>query len=150
MLCSVQRNSAVSRASSSTAPAAPLRALASAVPSTWASALRPDDLPDLLQILGERDLAPVGGLDPWVAAEDFERGPDAGEDEVGAADTFALQALHPVADALGQFAQDVGPVADRRVVGARAADEVDARGEGGRLSRAQARSPSRSRSATRR
>ena len=105
------------------------------------------DLPDLLQVLGERDLAPVGGLDLRVAAEDLERRADAGEDEVGAADAFALQALHPVADAVRQLAQDVGPVADRRVVGARAADEVDAGGEGGGFAGAQARAPSLSRSA---
>ena len=95
------------------------------------------DLPDLLQVLGERDLAPVGGLDLRVAAEDLERRADAGEDEVGAAHAFALQALHPVADALRQLAQDVGPVADRRVVRARAADEMDAGGEARGISGAQ-------------
>ena len=106
------------------------------------------DLPDLLQVLGERDLAPVGGLDLRVAAEDLERRADAGEDEVGAADAFALQALHPVADARRQLAQDVGPVADRRVVGTRAADEVDAGGEARGFAGAQPSSPSQSRSAT--
>ena len=105
------------------------------------------DLPDLLQVLGERDLAPVGGLDLRVAAEDLKRRADAGEDEVGAADAFALQALHPVADAVRQLAQHVGPVAHRGVVGARAADEVNAGGESGGFSSAQAAAPSPSRSA---
>ena len=43
----------------------------------------------------------IGGLDLRVAAEDLQRWADAGEDQVGAAHTLALQALHPVADAHG-------------------------------------------------
>ena len=97
------------------------------------------DLPHLLQILGQADLPPIGGLDLGVTAEDFERWPDAGEDEVGAAHAFALQALHPVADALGQLAQHLGPVADRCIVRARTANEVNASGERGGLAGTQTR-----------
>ena len=90
-------------------------------------------LPDLLEVLGKRHLAAVGGLDLRVAAEDLERRADAGEDEVGAADALPLQALHPVADTVRQLAKYVGPVAHLRVVRAWAADEMDAGGEGGGL-----------------
>jgi hypothetical protein len=48
------------------------------------------DLPDFLQVLGERDFAALGGLHLRVAAENLERGSDAGKDEVGAPDAFAL------------------------------------------------------------
>ena len=43
------------------------------------------------------------------------------------------------ADALRQLAQNVGPVADGGVFGARAADKVDAGGQGGRIAGAEAR-----------
>ena len=72
-------------------------------------------LPDLLQILGQADLAPVSALDLNVAAEDFERRPDAGKDEVCATHAFALQPLHPVANAVRQSTQHIGPVSNRRI-----------------------------------
>jgi hypothetical protein len=100
VLWRVHRKSAVSRASSSTAPAAPLRALASAVPSTCASALRPTTSQTFSRYSASVTSRPLGGLDLRVAAEDLERRPDAGKHEVGAAHAFALQALHPVADPL--------------------------------------------------
>ena len=93
-----------------------------------------DDLPDLLQVLRQADRAPIGGLDGAVAAEDLQGGADAGEHEIGAADALALQALHPVGDALRQLAQHVGPVADGRVARPGAADEVNAGSERRRLS----------------
>src|SRR5208282_6818537 len=60
-----------------------------------------------------------------------------GEDKVGAADVLGLQAFHPDGDAAGEFAQDLAPVADA-VALARAADQVDAGGEGGAVLGAQA------------
>ena len=99
----------------------------------------PHDLPDLLQVLGECNLAPFGGLDLRVAAEDLERRSNACEDEVCAADPFTLEALHPVANPVRQLAQDVGPVAYCCFVGARAADEVDAGGQRRGIAGAQAR-----------
>src|SRR5208282_1029557 len=60
-----------------------------------------------------------------------------GEDKVGAADVLGLQAFHPDGDAAGEFAQDLAPVADA-VALARAANQVDAGGEGGAVLGAQA------------
>ena len=91
-----------------------------------------DDLPDFLQVIGQADYIAFGSFDGAVAAENFECWADAGEDQIGTTDAFALQALDPVGDADRQFAQDIGPVADGGVLGAGAADEVDAGGEGRR------------------
>ena len=103
VLFRVQRNRAVRRASSPTAPIPRYELfIVSRAPDEAPCA---HHFPDFLQVLGERDLASLRGLDLCVAAEDLERRPDAGEDEVRAADAFALEALHPVAHALGQFTQ---------------------------------------------
>jgi hypothetical protein len=82
-----------------------------------------DDLPYLFQILGKRHVAPFGGLDARIAAENLQCRPDAGEDEIGAAHPFLLQPRHPFANAIGQFAQHIGPVADP-VLDAGPADEM--------------------------
>ena len=58
-----------------------------------------DDLPDFLQVIGQADYIALGGFDGAVAAENFERWTDAGEDQIGTTDAFALQALDPVSDA---------------------------------------------------
>ena len=49
-----------------------------------------DDFPDLGQVLVELDLAPLGGLDLRVTAEDLKRWANAGEDEVRATHAFIL------------------------------------------------------------
>jgi hypothetical protein len=84
------------------------------------------DLPHLFQVLGELDLAPVGGLDLAVPAEDLERRANAGKDEVGAPDAFALQSLHPVTDATWQLKEDLAPITDF-VTATSTADQVDTR-----------------------
>ena len=92
-----------------------------------------DDLPDLLQVLGQAYVPALSGLDRTVAAEDLECGPDAGEHEICASDAFVLQPLHPVAHACGQFAQDIRPVADGRFQGSWTADQVDTGSKRGRV-----------------
>jgi len=46
--------------------------------------------------------------------------------------TFVLQAFHPVGDTDRELAKHVGPIPDAGVVGARAADEVNAGGKRGK------------------
>jgi len=97
-----------------------------------------DDLPDLLQILGQFDHPPFGSLDLRITAEYLQRRADAGEYQVRAANPFTMEPLHPVAHAPGQLAQHVRPVAHRRIVGTRPTDEVNTRGEGGGFHRTKA------------
>ena len=133
VLCIVHRNSAVSRASSSSAPAAPLRALASAVPKHLFKRQAAHRLPDVgeesaLVRLGRRGIAAQRNLATFcifhaaIAAVDFHRGANAGEHQVCAPDAFRLQPLNPIAYALRQFAKHLAPVADRSIFGTRAAD----------------------------
>ena len=60
-LCIVHRNSAVRRASSSSAPNAPFRARASGVPRTRSSAARPTTSPHPFEILRKPYLVALGG-----------------------------------------------------------------------------------------
>jgi hypothetical protein len=88
------------------------------------------DLPDLLQIFRELHFSAVRSLDPTVAAEYLQCRPDAGKNQIRAADVFALKTFHPLADTLGKLAEDFAPVAYRRVVGTGTTDEMNAGGEG--------------------
>ena len=97
------------------------------------------DLPDFFQILRQSDLLPLCRLHSPVAAEDFERGADAGEHQIGTAHTFLLQVLHPVGDAQGQFPQHIGPLADRSILWTRSADQVNAGRQGSRVASSKTR-----------
>ena len=81
-------------------------------------------------VAAKGNLAFLGVHNLGVAAEDFQRRPDAGKDEIGTANAFFLEASHPVGDALRQLAENLAPIADASIFGARSADEVDAGGEG--------------------
>ena len=48
------------------------------------------------------------------AGDQLERRSDAGEDQVGATNALVLQPLHPAGDTRREFAQDIGPVSNRR------------------------------------
>ena len=62
---------------------------------------------------GRPSLAALGRLHHAVAAEDFERRPDAGEHQIRASNTLVLGAAPSSGQrALGSSLQDIGPVAD--------------------------------------
>ena len=126
MLCIVQRNSAVRRESSSQRARRAVARLGLRSAQHLFEGLASHDLPHLLQVLGQANLAALRRLHTGVTAVDFQRGPDAGEDQIRAPDSLFLQPLHPVGDALRQLAENVGPIADWRIFGPRAADEMDA------------------------
>ena len=64
-------------------------------------------------IAAEGDLSFLGVHDLGVSADRLPGRPDAGEDEIGTANAFFLQTVHPVGDAVRQFAEYLAPVADR-------------------------------------
>ena len=91
------------------------------------------DLPDLFQILRQADFSAIRRLHGPIAAEDFQCRTDAGKYEISAAHAFALQVLHPVGDTQGQFPEHIGPLADGSIVLTRAANQMNAGGQGGRV-----------------
>jgi len=52
-----------------------------------------------LRIAAQRNLTILRIDDLGVLAIDLERGPNTGEDQVGAADALLLEAIHPLPDA---------------------------------------------------
>ena len=68
-----------------------------------------------------------------ITTEDFQGRPDAREDKIGTANAFFLETVHPVGDSFRQFAENLAPVADRGIVGTGPTDQVDARGQSGRI-----------------
>src|SRR5208337_980668 len=77
--------------------------------------------------------------DLGVATIDFEGRPDTGEDEVGTAHAFLLKTRHPVGHAFRQLAENLAPVADGGILGARATDEMNASRQGSGVAGALAR-----------
>ena len=146
--CSVQRKSAVSRASSSSAPASPLRAFASAAPSTLSSAVRPTTSQTFSRYSAKPTARPSAVSTARWRLKISRAGPMQANTRSAPRMPSLLEALHPVGDAAGQLAQHVGPVTDRcarRV----AAGRRGGRWWRGRRSRGRAAaSPSRSRWAT--